>query len=112
MTVTNQGLAAGRPGMLQVWAKDSVSQGCAAFGDKWVTLESLAAGASTTVKFDGLPAGPAGPKTLQAFVDSACETEDINDINIRNQSTQAYTVVEYADSELPSRGSWRHALPQ
>ncbi|MBK5967096.1 hypothetical protein CCR95_24255 [Thiocystis minor] len=91
VTVKNQSTVAGTPGTLQVWANQAAGQNCGAVGDKFMNLSSsLAAGASQTVTLSGLPAGTAGAKTLRAFVDSNCWTEEPNEVN--NQYTKAYTV--------------------
>ncbi len=90
VTVKNQGILAGIPGTLQVWANQPNVQACGAVGNKSVVLASLAAGASRTVTLTGLPAGVAGAKTLRAFVDSTCATAEPNEPD--NQATKAYTV--------------------
>jgi len=91
ITVKNQGTAAGVPGTLQVWADQSAIQDCAAVGDKLATLGSLAVGASTTVTLSGFSAGALGAKTLRAFIDSACQTLEIDDGN--NQTVKTYSVL-------------------
>ncbi len=91
ITVKNQGTLAGVPGKLQVWANQATNRACNAIGNKAVTLASLGAGASRTVTVTGLQAGRAGNKTLRAFVDSQCQTTEVDDGN--NQTTQAYSVL-------------------
>ncbi|WP_295392505.1 CARDB domain-containing protein [uncultured Thiodictyon sp.] len=95
VTVTNQGTVAGTPGTLQVWADQATAQACAALGDQYTTLPSLAAGASYTVTVSGLLAGAAGTKTLRAFVDSECLTAETDETN--NQSTTSYEVMPPPD---------------
>ncbi|WP_295449699.1 CARDB domain-containing protein, partial [uncultured Thiodictyon sp.] len=90
VTVTNQGLAAGDPGTLQVWADRAAVADCGGVGDQSAVLPSLAVGASTTVTLAGLLAGPAGAKTLRAYVDSTCQTPESDDSN--NQTTTGYSV--------------------
>ncbi|WP_295456262.1 CARDB domain-containing protein [uncultured Thiodictyon sp.] len=91
VTVTNKGTVATASGaLLQVWADQSAVQDCGAIGDQSATLPSLAAGASQSVTFTGLPAGALGAKTLRAFVDSACATPETEEAN--NQSATAYHV--------------------
>ncbi len=90
VTVKNQGSATGMPGLLQVWADQAGALACGAAGNQSATLPSLAAGATQTFTFSGLPAGAAGTKTLRAFVDSTCLTAEPNEAN--NQFTTAYTV--------------------
>ena len=90
VTVKNQGAAAGTVGTLQVWANQASAQSCGASGDQSASLGSLAAGASTKVTVNNLPAGAAGSKTLRAFVDSGCQTAESDETN--NQATQAYSV--------------------
>ncbi|WP_295458860.1 CARDB domain-containing protein [uncultured Thiodictyon sp.] len=88
VTVTNKGASAGMPGVLQVWADQSGVQACGAKADQVAILPSLAADASQTFTFSGLPAGLAGTKTLRAFVDSTCLTAEANEAN--NQYTTTY----------------------
>jgi alpha-tubulin suppressor-like RCC1 family protein len=90
ITVKNRGTQAGNPGLLRVWANQPTAPGCAVAGDADLTLADLAAGAKQTVSIR-LPAGPAGTKTLRAFVDSQCLSTEPNETN--NQSTQAYRVL-------------------
>ncbi|WP_295586538.1 CARDB domain-containing protein [uncultured Lamprocystis sp.] len=97
VTVTNQGTAAGTPGALQIWTNQPGVQGCATVGEQSATLTSLAAGASTTVIFNGLSAGARTyrtPNSLRAFVDSACRTGEPNEAD--NQLAQTYTVAPAA----------------
>ncbi|WP_295450591.1 CARDB domain-containing protein, partial [uncultured Thiodictyon sp.] len=90
VTVTNQGLAAGASGVLQLWTDRAAPVDCGGVGDQSAVLPSLAAGASATVTLTGLPAGAAGAKTLRAFVNSACQTLESDDSN--NQTALAYNV--------------------
>ena len=91
VTVTNLGLGDGLPRVLRVWTHRPAAVGCRAAGNKTVVVPSLAAGASTTVRVTGLPAGLAGAKTLRAFIDGTCQTAESDETN--NQGTLAYTVV-------------------
>ncbi|CAK0761349.1 hypothetical protein CCP3SC5AM1_20004 [Gammaproteobacteria bacterium] len=63
--------------------------------NKVAVIGTLAAGAVRTVTFTGLAAGGAGKKTLRAFVDSACATNESSETN--NQLTQSYTIPGQAD---------------
>uniref|UniRef100_UPI0025EFB3D3 RCC1 domain-containing protein n=1 Tax=uncultured Thiodictyon sp. TaxID=1846217 RepID=UPI0025EFB3D3 len=103
VTVTNQGLAAGAPGALQMWADRAAAAPCGGVGDQSAMLPSLAAGASATVTFTGLPAGAVGAKTLRAFVDSACQTLESDDSN--NQSTRPYTTVSNVTLTVATAGT-------
>jgi Zn-dependent metalloprotease len=97
VTVKNQGTGAGTVGTLQLWSNQSLSQACGAAGDASTTVDSLAAGASTTVTLNNIPvdASGAGSKTLRVFVDSQCATSESNDAN--NQVTKDYTTVTGPD---------------
>jgi hypothetical protein len=90
VTVKNQGTASGRGGYLDVWADQPTAQTCRADGDTFVSVGTLAAGASTTLTVDGLLGGAAGTKTLRAFVDSYCGTRETREGN--NQKTAVYSV--------------------
>ncbi len=90
VTVKNQGSGAGNGGYLEVWADQPTAQTCRADGDTFVSVGTLAAGASATLTIDGLLGGAAGTKTLRAFVDSYCGTWETREGN--NQKTAVYTV--------------------
>ena len=54
-------------------------------------MPALAPGATITLNLAGLPAGTlVGPRTLRAFVDSACVSAERNEVN--NQQTRVYQV--------------------
>ncbi|BBL76818.1 CARDB domain-containing protein [Methylomagnum ishizawai] len=89
ITVKNQGTANGNAGYMDVWANQTTAQTCGAEGDAYASLGTLAAGASKTVTLN-LVAGTAGIKSLRAFVDSWCQTNEANEGN--NQTSQSYTV--------------------
>ncbi len=95
ITVKNRGTLAGSPGLLRVWAhqRATQAQACAAPGDAEISLETLAAGATQTVRIT-LPAGTAGYRTLWAFIDSQCETQEPDESN--NQFSQGYRVLAEA----------------
>lgn len=97
VTVRNQGTASGSGGSLSVWVNQAAAASCGATGTQQLSVGTLAAGASRTLTFTGLPAGTAGTRTFRAFVDSACVTAESNEAN--NQLTRTYTVV--APSALP-----------
>jgi len=90
VTVKNQGSGAGNGGYLDVWVDQPTAQTCRADGDTFVSVGTLAAGASTTLTIDGLLGGAAGTKTLRAFVDSYCDTRETREGN--NQKTAVYSV--------------------
>ncbi|MBP6734483.1 MAG: hypothetical protein KAY71_01200, partial [Chromatiaceae bacterium] len=91
VTVRNQGSGSGEGGWLDVWTNQPTSQACLADGDAYAGVGTLAAGASKTLTFPGLPAGAAGAKTLRAFVESGCKTTEADDGN--NQAVKAYSVM-------------------
>ncbi len=93
ITVKNGGTQAGSPRLLRFWANQHETQGCAAPGDAEISLETLAAGATQTVRIT-LPAGTAGYRTLWAFIDSQCETQEPDESN--NQFSQGYRVFAQA----------------
>jgi hypothetical protein len=97
VTVRNQGTASGSGGNLSVWVNQAAAASCGATGTQQLSVGTLAAGASRTLTFTGLPAGIAGTSTFRAFVDSACVTLESNEAN--NQLTRTYTVT--AGSALP-----------
>ena len=90
ITIKNQGSGAGNGGYLDVWTDQPAAQTCRADGDTFVSVGTLAAGASTTLTIDGLLGGTTGTKTLRAFVDSYCGTGETREGN--NQKTAIYTV--------------------
>jgi len=90
VTVKNQGSGAGNGGYLDVWVDQPTAQTCRADGDTFVSVGTLAAGASTTLTIDGLLGGAAGTKALRAFVDSYCDTRETREGN--NQKTAVYMV--------------------
>ncbi|WP_200153020.1 DUF1566 domain-containing protein [Chromatium okenii] len=89
ITVKNQGTATANGGYLDVWANQSAEQICGAFGEQWIEIGSLAAGASKTLTVKLRSMG-AGTKTLRAFVDSWCQLPEADETN--NQMTKKYTV--------------------
>lgn len=91
VTVRNQGAGSGVPGALQVWTDRTAVAACGATGDGSAVLTSLAAGAERTVTLSGLTAPSEGARTLRAFIDSACATDEGDEGN--NQTTKAYQVV-------------------
>jgi hypothetical protein len=90
ITIKNQGSGTGNGGYLDVWTDQPAAQTCRADGDTFVSVGTLAAGASTTLTIDGLLGGTTGTKTLRAFVDSYCGTGETREGN--NQKTAIYTV--------------------
>ncbi len=90
VTVKNQGSGPGNAGYLDIWTDQPTTQPCRADGDTFVSVGTLAAGASTTLTIDGLLGGTAGPKTLRAYVDSYCDTRETREGN--NQKTAVYSV--------------------
>jgi len=89
ITVKNRGTQAGDPGLLRVWANQRATQACNAPGDAAIRLTHLAVGATQTVRIT-LPAGAAGHKTLWAFIDSQCATQEPVETN--NQAVKGYRV--------------------
>ena len=89
ITLKNRGTQAGNPGTLRVWANQPQTQSCDAPGDVDISLTSLPAGANQTVRIT-LPAGTAGYKTLRIFIDSQCQTTELNETN--NQVGKGYRV--------------------
>lgn len=90
VTVKNQGTRATNVGRLGVWANQGTVRRCRANGTQYKPLGTIAAGASKSFVFAGLPAGAAGAKTFRAFVDSYCQIAESSEAN--NQLTAAYTV--------------------
>jgi len=91
VTVKNRGTAPGDAGMLALWVDQPDVPACGAVGDTAVPVGTLAAGASTTLTLDGLPAGTAAAKSLRAFIDHTCVSTEAYDAN--NQRVKPYTVV-------------------
>lgn len=90
ITVKNTGTVATNGAWLDVWADQTTAQSCPGAGDQYAYVPGLAAGASTVLVVNNLPAGAAGSKTLRAFVDSYCDVTEAKEDN--NQSTLGYTV--------------------
>lgn len=89
VTVKNQGTAADVGGYVDVWTNQTTTQTCGASGTAWADVGSLSVGATKILNFI-LPAGTAGTKTARTFVDSWCETSELNEVN--NQMVKTYTV--------------------
>ncbi|MBK1641492.1 hypothetical protein CKO12_06300 [Chromatium okenii] len=89
ITVKNQSTVTVNGGYLDVWANQPTAQTCGAFGEQWIEIGSLAAGATKTLTVN-LRSSGAGAKTLRAFADSWCQTPESNEAN--NQLTKTYTV--------------------
>jgi hypothetical protein len=89
ITVQNQGSATVNVGYLDVWSNQSTEQPCGAFGEEWVDMGSIDAGATKTLTVN-LRSNGAGSKKLRAFADSWCQTSESNEDN--NQMTKKYTV--------------------
>ncbi|MBV5308197.1 CARDB domain-containing protein [Chromatium okenii] len=89
ITVKNQGTVTVNGGYLDVWANQPTVQKCGAFGEQWIEISSLAAGATKTLTVN-LRLSGAGAKTLRAFADSWCQTPESNEAN--NQLTKTYMV--------------------
>lgn len=89
VVVKNQGTAAGIGGWLDCWSDSPSSQSCGAIGDGYVSIGTLAAGASVTntINFTAPSSGAAW--TFRAFIDSGCATTESNDSN--NQTTLSYS---------------------
>ena len=90
ITVKNQGTVSGEAGFLDVWTNQATSVTCGTIGNAWASVGTLAPNQSKTLTISGLRAEAAGTKTLRAFVDSWCETNETNNAN--NQKTKAYSV--------------------
>ncbi|GEM_PF-6728419 len=89
ISVTNQGSASVSGGYLDIWANQPTEQKCGAFGEEWVDIGVLAAGATKTLTVN-LRSNGAGAKKLRAFADSWCQAPESNEDN--NQLTKKYTV--------------------
>ena len=90
VTITNQGTADGDAGTLMLWANLSTAPGCNTTGDQSISVGSLPAGESKLLTIASLSAGEVGDKTLLAFVDSTCATDESDETN--NQSMLPYSV--------------------
>lgn len=107
VTVKNLGTATGAGEFLDVWTDRSTVAPCAAEGNAWMAVGSIAAGGSKAITITGLEAGSGGNKTFRAFVDSWCATPEALDGN--NQLTQTYAVsapscaaIKLANASAPS----------
>ncbi|WP_200153424.1 DUF1566 domain-containing protein [Chromatium okenii] len=89
ISVTNQGSASVSGGYLDIWANQPTEQKCGAFGEEWIDIGVLAAGATKTFTLN-LRSNGAGAKKLRAFADSWCQAPESNEDN--NQLTKKYTV--------------------
>lgn len=90
VTVTNQSTTSGDGGYLDVWLNQPSVQTCGADGNAWARVGTLTPGENRTLTFTGLRAGVAGDRALRAFIDSQCQTQELNETN--NQLTTAYRV--------------------
>ena len=70
-----------------MWANKSTAANCGDSGEQFPKVGILASGASKTLTVS-LKAGPAGPNSLLAFVDSSCQTTESDEGN--NQFTYTY----------------------
>ena len=76
---------------LEVWNHNpGVAQYCGAIGTNRIAVGSVAANATVSKTITGLVAatGASGTRTLRAYVDSACGTNEVNEAN--NQAIKAY----------------------
>jgi subtilase family serine protease len=76
-------------GYLDVWSNQPTAQTCGAFGEQWIEIGSIAAGATKTLRVN-LQVKDIGNKTIRAFADSWCQTPESKETN--NQMTKSYTV--------------------
>jgi len=90
VTVKNQGTKDGEGGYLDVWANQSTWQKCGAEGNAWVVIGPLAVGESKTFTLGDLRVRTVGSKNFGIFVDSWCETNELEEEN--NQVAPIYTV--------------------
>lgn len=102
ITVKNRGTAAGNGKRLTIWPNHASVQACNAGGGISVSVGTLAKGISKTFTIEGLSAESIGTKTLRAFVDSTCVTNESNEGN--NQLTKSYSTINYSLSDL--KGTW------
>lgn len=91
VTVENQGTVDTNGGWLDIWTDQSAIQACGASGNTFRVVGTLPRGTAASFTVSGLIAGPAGTKTLRAFVDSFCQTAEYDEVN--NQRTATYTVM-------------------
>lgn len=90
VTVTNQSTTSGDGGYLDVWLNQPSVQTCGADGNAWARIGTLTPGENRTLTFNGLRAGVTGDRTLRAFIDSQCQTPELDETN--NQLTNIYRV--------------------
>jgi len=91
IVVKNQGPVSGDAGYLDCWIDRAAEPYSASVGsDKWMTVGTLAAGATATFTHIFTAPSTAGTKTYRAFIDSLHQTQESNENN--NQLTQTYTV--------------------
>jgi len=93
VTFKNSGPVTATRFYLDVWSHQATAQLCGAAGTKWVSIPTLAAGATTSVTITGLTAGATGSRTARAYVDSWCEvleTTETTSNQSANQMTKTY----------------------
>lgn len=90
VAIKNQGTLAGDGKFLDVWINQTHAQSCDAAGNKRLAVGNIDAGATKVVTVTGLPSSAAANKTLRTFVDSGCDTVEINESN--NQLAKSYVV--------------------
>ena len=98
VTVKNAGSAGGSVGFVDVWSDKSAPAACGTHGDRSLKIGYLAAGAVTNLTFAGVPVRSGGPRTLRAFVDSACATAELREDN--NQSIKTYSTRHGVPSDV------------
>ncbi|PQJ95729.1 DUF1566 domain-containing protein [Chromatium okenii] len=89
ITVKNEGTVNANAGYLDVWSNQPTAQTCGTFGEQWIEIGSIAAGATKTLRVN-LQVKDIGNKTIRAFADSWCQTPESKETN--NQMTKSYTV--------------------
>jgi len=92
VTIANVGTGSGVPGGLRIFPDRSTPAACWAwtsYGPAYI--DSLAAGSSRTYTIPEIPAGGVGAKSLLAFVDTFCETDEPEETD--NQAFFPYEVV-------------------
>ena len=94
ITVTNQGMASGHGGSLNVWSDHATAADCWEGPDTQVDVGTLAVGESKTLILTVTPSDLTSPKTLRAFVDGYCQTTESDEAN--NQATRSYAVLSEA----------------
>lgn len=95
VTLTNVGTGRGVPGGLDLFPDKSTPANCFAvtiYGPMYIY--DLAVGASLTYTIANIPAGARGAKSLLAFVDNFCETDEPDEAN--NQVFAPYEAVNVA----------------